>query len=279
MPVIFNQEDIPAVEAGSGAFVQTLLDDKTTSNDNVRLQRWRIGPGGSMPVTVAMTDLTWMQVLEGEVELDGTQGQHTLSNVHLVVLPPGFSGTLTSEVGAVLLHAEVPDAARFDPAFAVKPPSFGCVDWTEEPVLNAEHDARKRIYFVTPKMFGTKALAGELIIYPPGTEASNHHHEGAEHFQYIVKGSGTVFSNEEPHAIRADDVIYNYEQERHYFRCSDDEEMLFVEFFVPGEFKTIWANNAPICAWVPTGKNITGGTPTREIAAHSSEDVAKPVDV
>jgi quercetin dioxygenase-like cupin family protein len=278
MPVIFNQDEIPAVEAGSDAFVQTLLDDKTTSNDNVRLQRWRINAGGSMPVVVADTDLTCVQVLDGEVDLDGTQGHHRLSNVQLVVLPPGFSGTLTSKAGAVLLNAEVPDAARFDPAFAVNPPSFGCVDWTEEPVLNAEHDARKRIYFVTPKMFGTKALAGELIIYPPGTEASNHHHEGAEHFQYIIKGSGTVFSNEEPHQIRADDVIYNYERERHYFRC-DNEEMLFVEFFVPGEFKTIWADNAPICAWLPTGKNIKGGTPVREIGAHSSEDIEKPADV
>ena len=278
MPVIFNQEDIPLIEAGNGAFVQTLLDDKTTSNDNVRLQRWRIEPGGSMPVTVADTDLTWVQVLEGEVDLNGTQGHNALSNVHLAVLPPAYSGTLASENGAILLHAEVPDAARFDPAFAVSPPSFGYVDWTEEPVLNAEHDARKRIYFVTPKMFGTKALAGELIIYPPGTEASNHHHEGAEHFQYIIRGSGTVFSNEEPHQIRADDVIYNYERERHYFSC-DDEEMLFVEFFVPGEFKTIWADNAPICAWLPTGKNIKGGTPVREIAAHSSEDIEKPADV
>ena len=278
MPVIFNQDDITAVEAGSDVFVQTLLDDKTTSNDNVRLQRWRINAGGSMPVVVADTDLTCVQVLDGEVDLDGTQGHHRLSNVHLVVLPPGFSGTFTSKTGAVLLNAEVPDAARFDPAFAVNPPSFGCVDWTEEPVLNAEHDARKRIYFVTPKMFGTKALAGELIIYPPGTEASNHHHEGAEHFQYIIKGSGTVFSNEEPHQIRANDVIYNYERERHYFSC-DDEEMLFVEFFVPGEFKTIWADNAPICAWLPTGKNIKGGTPVREIGAHSSEDIEKPADV
>ena len=166
MPVIFNQEDIAAVEAGEGAFVQTLLDDKTTSNDNVRLQRWRIQPDGSMPVAVAKTDLTWVQVLSGHVELDGSEGHHVLSDVHLVFLPPGFSGSLASDTGAVLLHAEVPDAARFDPTFADNPPPFHCVDWTEEPVLNAEHDARKRIYFVTPKMFGTKALAGELIIYP-----------------------------------------------------------------------------------------------------------------
>ncbi len=279
MPVIFNQEDIVAVEIGQHAFAQTLLDDKTTSNDNIRLQRWQIRPGGSIPVTVTNIDLTWLQVLEGNVNLSGTKGPLSLSNVHLVVLPPDFSGTLTSKSGAVLLHAKVPDAARFDPAFSVTPPPFGCIDWTLEPVLNSEHDARKRIYFITPKLFGTKALAGELIIYPPGTEASNHHHEGAEHFQYIIKGKGTVFSNEEPHQIRTGDVIYNYEKERHYFRCGRDEEMLFVEFFVPGEFKTIWEDNSPICAWLPTGKNITGGTPIRKIAAHSSKTIEKPVDV
>lgn len=279
MPVIFNQKDVVAVEFGQGAFVQTLLDDKTTSNNNVRLQRWQIRAGGSIPVIVSNKDLAWLQVLEGNVDLNGTQGPLLLSTVHLVLLPPGFSGMLASKSGAVLLHAEVPDAARFDPAFSDNPPPFGYIDWTLEPVLNAEHDARKRIYFVTPKLFGTKALAGELIIYPPGTEASNHHHEGAEHFQYIIKGSGTVFSNEEPHQIRADDVIYNYEKERHYFRCNNDEEMLFVEFFVPGEFKTIWAENSPVCTWLPAGKNFKGETPIRNISAHSSETIQKPVDV
>jgi hypothetical protein len=41
---------------------------------------------------------------------------------------------------------------------------------------------------VTPKLAGTKAIKGEMIIYPPGTAAANHHHEGAEHFMYVLRG-------------------------------------------------------------------------------------------
>jgi quercetin dioxygenase-like cupin family protein len=30
-----------------------------------------------------------------------------------------------------------------------------------------------------------------MIIYPPGMAAANHHHVGAEHFMYVLRGRGT----------------------------------------------------------------------------------------
>ena len=159
-----------------------------------------------------------------------------------------------------LLYATVPDAARFDAAFTSSPPSFKVVDWTREPILDSEHDARKRIYVATPKLFGTKAIKGEMIIYPPGTQASNHHHEGAEHFMYVLKGKGTAYANESPIPVRQGDLIYYDNRERHYLRSEGDTEMIFVEFFVPGVYKTIWAPGAAICTWTPTGRSISGTT-------------------
>jgi quercetin dioxygenase-like cupin family protein len=173
----------------------------------------------------------------------------------------------------------VPNAARFDAAFTTSPPPFKIVDWTREPVLDSEHDARKRIYMVTPKLFGTKAIKGEMIIYPPGTQASNHHHEGAEHFMYVLKGNGTAYANESPIPVRKGDLIYYDDRERHYLRSEGNEEMAFVEFFVPGEYKTIWAPGAAICTWSPTGRSISGTPPVREIAKHSSAGIASPQDV
>ncbi len=87
-------------------------------------------------------------------------------------------------------------------------------------MLNSEHDARKRIYLVTPKLFGTKAVKGEMIIYPPGTAAANHHHEGAEHFMYVLRGRGTVYANEKPFPVRKGDVIYYPDRERHYLEAA-----------------------------------------------------------
>lgn len=187
--------------------------------------------------------------------------------------------TDAAAIRAVVLYAGVPNADRFDPDFEQSSLEFRCVDWRAEPVLDSEHDARTRIYLVTPTLFGTKAVKGEMIIYPPGTQASNHHHEGAGHFQYIIGGSGTVLLSEEPHPISAGDTLYNYEFERHNFINDGDEELIFVEYFVPAECTTVWTNPELVCAWLPTGKNIDGGEPSRSIAAHSSAETVNPEGV
>jgi hypothetical protein len=54
--------------------------------------------------------------------------------------------------------------------------------------------------------------------------------------------------------------------------------MRFIEFFVPGTYKTIWAPGAPVCTWVPTGRSIKGERPVRDIEKHSSA-AATPQDV
>ena len=135
------------------------------------------------------TSVAWVQGSTGEARLVRGEAVETLTDAHVAFLPPGFAGTLRSAGGAALLYGEVPQAGDLDPGFETNPPPFRLVDWTREPVLDSEHDARKRIYLVTPKMFATKAVKGEMIIYPPGTEAANHHHEGAEHFMYVLRGA------------------------------------------------------------------------------------------
>jgi len=228
---------------------------------------------------LAGRDLAWFQLLEGEATLAGAAGSQTLTTDHAAFLPPGFRGTLSARDNAVVLYAEVPDAARFDPQLAAEPPRLKIVDWTREPVLDSEHDARKRIYLATPRLFGTKAIKGEMIIYPAGTEASNHHHEGAEHFMVVLAGSGTAWANEQPFHVEKGDLIWYADRERHYLKSDPSEEMRFVEYFVPGECTTIWAPGASVCTWQPTGKDIHGRIPAREIAKHSSGEFATPQDV
>jgi quercetin dioxygenase-like cupin family protein len=137
------------------------------------------------------------------------------------------------------------------------------VDWTREPVLQSEHDARKRVYMATPGLTGTKAFKGEMISYPPGTAAPEHHHEGAEHFQYVIAGEGTALLDGVAHTLRAGDVLYNYEHERHAFFNESDGDFVFVEFFVPGPCETVWSPGANVCAWLPTGVDSGGRPPSR----------------
>jgi quercetin dioxygenase-like cupin family protein len=238
----------------------------------------KVAPNGTFELRVGAGDLAWFQMLEGEALLTHGTAKVQLGATHIVFLPAGFSGTFATRDGAVFLHAQVPNATRFDTEAADQLPQFRVVDWTREPVLDSEHDARKRIYVVTPKLFGTKAIKGEMIIYPPGTEASNHHHEGAEHFMYVLQGRGTAYANEKPIPVRKGDVIHYDDRERHFLRSEGEEDMVFVEFFVPGVYKTVWAEGAPICTWSPTGRTIRGDKPVREIAGHSSA-TATPQDV
>jgi quercetin dioxygenase-like cupin family protein len=279
MAFTVNESVVPAEVLNDKVSRQRLLTRERVPGTKILLERLSITAGGRTTLKVSVADLAWFQVLEGELRLDGNAGAAELTNAHIVFLPPGYEGTLVSGAGAVVLYAEVPGAGRFDASFAVSPPAFRIVDWTREPLLDSKHDARKRIYVVTPKLFGTKAIKGEMIIYPPGTEGANHHHEGAEHFMYVLKGEGVAYANEKPLPVRKGDLIYYDDFERHWLKCSNKEEMAFVEFFVPGEYKTIWAPGASICTWLPTGRDIKGRVPSREIKAHGGADAMSPADV
>jgi len=277
LAVTFNESSVWPEVLATGIERQRLLTQARVPGTQILLDRMKLDPGVSTSLDVGTGDLAWLQMLKGEALLTHGGAKVALGPTHIVFLPASFRGTLATKAGAVFLHAQVPDAARFDSEMETEP-QFRVVDWTREPVLDSEHDARKRIYVVTPRLFGTKAIKGEMIIYPPGTEASNHHHEGAKHFMYVLEGRGTAYANEKPIALRKGDVIHYDDRERHYLRSEGDEDMVFVEFFVPGVYKTVWAEGAPVCTWSPTGRNIRGEKPVREIAGHSSAS-ATPQDV
>lgn len=285
MAITINESSVTALPNGAKVRHQPLLTRQHTADGKVLLDRVSVDAGGTHTLSIGARDLAWIQILSGETTLTrpalerAPEHSDRLNLAHIVFLPPGFKGTLTTTAGVEMIYATVPDAHRFDPAFDTRPPAFRIVDWTHEPVLDSEHDARKRIYIATPKLFGTRAIKGEIIIYPPGTLGANHHHEGAEHFMYVLKGRGTAYANESPIPVRKGDLIYYGDRERHYLLSEGDEEMSFVEFFVPGEYKTVWVPGAPVCTWTPTGRSLSGAKPVREIARHSSADVASPVDV
>lgn len=279
MAVTFNESSVPAEPLGNQVRRQRLLTNSRVKGTNILLDCLTFGPGGRAEFNVAAGNLAWFQILDGSATLEHAHSKQELSDSHIAFLPPGFKGVIESKLGAALLYAEVPDADRFDVNFANTPPALRVVDWTREPVLDSQHDARKRIYIVTPKLFGTKAIKGEMIIYPPGTEAANHHHEGAEHFMYVTQGRGTAYANERPIQVQKGDLIYYDDRERHYLKCEGDEDMVFVEFFVPGEYKTVWAPGAAVCTWLPSGRDIRGERPVREINAHSSAEVTAAEDI
>ena len=279
MATIFNESSVAAAPEGAGARRQRLLTAARVPGTAILLDRVALDAGGTIQLDVPATSVAWLQVLTGEALLRRGPAAEALTEAHVAFLPPGLSAGLSAAQGAVLLYGEIPNAARFDTEFDKNPPPFRLADWTREPMLDSKHDARKRIYLITPKLFGTKAVKGEMIIYPPGTAGANHHHVGSEHFMYVLQGQATVYADEQPFPVRPGDVIYYPDLERHYLEAGPEGEFIFVAFFAPAEDKTVWVNTAEVCTWLPTGRDIRGRAPSREIKAHASDQVLSPEDV
>jgi len=267
MPIIVRGTEVAVQTINAGVTKQSLLSQQNTGSDNVLLDVLAFEKDAVFDLEWNGETFGWLQVLEGSGSLSGYD--QALEPNGVTYLPLGYTGTFSAAAdGTRLLMATVPEAVRFDPDVAETPSELQTTDWSHEPVLQSEHDARTRIYMATRTLTGTSAYRGEMIRYPSGTQAPAHHHEGAEHFQYVLQGSCTAYLGSETTTIGAGDVLYNYEMEVHSFLNDNDEDLVFVEFFVPGGCKTVWAPGANPCAWLPTGVDSMGRTPSRDISYH-----------
>ena len=84
----------------------------------------------------------------------------------------------------------------------------------------------------------------------------------------IISGEINAVLNGTEYKLKKYDLVYNFENENHWFYNSYQEDCHFVEFFIPGHSKTIWSPEAKVCTWSPTGKNFIGGDPSRKIEKH-----------
>lgn len=245
---------------------KTLLDRTALNGETCEVSLVSVGPGQRFANNAQADDLTWFQVLSGA----GTVNGQNIDTSSVVFAGPESVLDIEAIDGLELLWTRVLQAQRFDAEIAALARDIRLIDWGNEPVLQSEHDARTRIYVTTPTLVGTKAIKAEIISYPPGTSAPEHHHEGAEHFQFILEGAGTAVLEGVPHALGVGDILYNYPNERHWFYTEPDAStnFVFVEFFIPGRCKTVWTEEVKACAWLPTGSDARGEKPAREIDYH-----------
>ena len=271
MSVHLNQDNVVPELLPDGASRRRLIHEDNVPGTQCRFDVLTLEAGGSMDLQLPRQGVAWAQVLNGCLRVQGGGEDRVLGESQLLFLANAFAGRLASDKGAELILLEVPNAGQFDPESESGLPGVQSIDLGLEPMLQSEHDERTRIYVATPRLFGTRALIGELVAFPPGTASQNHHHVGAEHFQYVLRGEATVYLNETPQRLEAGDLLYKYDRERHYCENDGSGELVFVEFFVPGEYETVWADPERQCAWSPTGKNALGGEPSRHIATHTSD--------
>jgi quercetin dioxygenase-like cupin family protein len=275
MAIHFNQSTIAPIFTADGIVCQPLLNEQRVRGILFELDRLTIPPGGYGKLTTVPGELAWFQMTAGTATIHAAGRTLPVATNHIGLLPPKFEGSLASDAGATLLFARVPNAERLDQSICADPPPFRILDWQGEPLLQSEHDARKRIYIITPKMFGTRAIRGEMIIYPPGTECPVHHHQGGAHFMFILTGEGTCYAGgAQAMSVQPGDVVYYHDLEPHWVKGGKNGDLIFSEFFVPSAVATVWADPSKVCTWIPTGLNYRGGRASRLIEKHAHSHLA-----
>jgi len=259
MPFVVRADSTAATADPRRAFV---LAPGRLADDRLSIELLSLPASDSIEISTDDGELAWLQVLSGDCRLDADP----LTPGCIAMLARGAVATLTADATARVLAARVPRAVDYDDRLARL--ARVLVDWTTEPVLSSEHDARRRIYLASPRLWGTSAVKGEMIIYPPDCSGAAHHHVGAEHFQYLLSGAGVAVLGDTEVPLAAGDLLYNFENELHWFRNDGPADMVFVEFFVPGESTTVWAPGAHACGWEPTGHDIKGREPSRQLSYH-----------
>jgi quercetin dioxygenase-like cupin family protein len=262
MPFIVRADERVADFLAPGISREWILPPNRLADGRLSVEILSMTTGTRYLVPTSGDELAWLQVLDGETTLDGQPTDRFI----VTMLARGASAELSTNADATVLVCRVPHAIDYDPALPLN--TVRRIDWSTEPVLNSEHDTRQRIYLASTGLWGTEAVKGEMIMYPSGASGAAHHHEGAEHFQFIVSGAGTAVLAGDEIALNTGDFLYNFENELHSFFNDTDTDMVFVEFFVPGESRTVWPPEVNVCGWQPTGTDIKGRVAARELSYH-----------
>ena len=267
MTLLIRGTKIAKYEVSDGVSQKLLLNRHETGDSRLEIKKISLNAKANFELTLEQNSLNWLHALTSGLVVNS----HKFDMQSLIVLNGGTK-IIIENVGdteAELLFCAIPKVSRFLSQSEPIPFDNHLVDWSVEPVLVSEFDSRKRIYLASPGLWqGVSCVKGEMIIYPHGGAAPPHHHEGAEHFQYIMAGSGIVTFNETEHVVEKGDILYFFENELHAFANKEPEEFVFAEFFVPGSYNTVWQNDSNICTWLPTGKNINGKKASRHIEKH-----------
>ena len=267
MTLLIKGRTIAEHEVRKGVSRKLLLNRHETGDSRLEINKYIVDSEAEIELNLEKDSLSWFHALTEGIKIDSVN----LDKQSLLVLK-GDNKTVIQNSGssiAEILLCTVPKVSRFLGAGEAIPFKTHSVDWSVEPVLLSEFDSRKRIYLASPGLWqGLSCVKGEMIIYPKGGTAPLHHHENAEHFQYIMEGTGTVTFDNSEHIVEKGDILYFFENEVHAFENKDADEFVFAEFFVPGSYKTIWAKDANVCTWLPTGKDLRGRKAARHIEKH-----------
>jgi quercetin dioxygenase-like cupin family protein len=83
---------------------------------------------------------------------------------------------------------------------------------------------------------GAPAFSFRVFTIEPGGHTPFHHHE-FEHMNYVIKGDGTLVSEDREHELREGDFALVLPGEKHQYRNSSENRNLIMICAVPNEYE------------------------------------------
>jgi len=145
MATIFNQSTV-AAKPPARRRRQQLLTKARVPGSGILLDRLTLERGRRDALAVPAASVAWISRSTAKRCWRTATSAKTLTDAHVRIPAARLCGNLHAAVGAALLYGEIPTPGVSTPGFKQNPPPFRLADWTREPVLDSEHDARKRIY-------------------------------------------------------------------------------------------------------------------------------------
>jgi mannose-6-phosphate isomerase-like protein (cupin superfamily) len=105
------------------------------------------------------------------------------------------------------------------------------------PKLVAVTPGRERIFFVNPELAGHRDFLAGVIRYADG-RSPYHFHTGCEHFYLLLEGEATLRTDEGERPVRAGQLVFIPEQERHQLVARTGAPLVFMEYQAPNRFET-----------------------------------------
>jgi len=264
MPLIKKFDDIEFKSDSDGIKFKNLITKEDLVDSRVTLNYFELSAQKNLAIKNSENDLMWIQILSGSINIEDNIIDHNkiifikgTKNIDCGAIEP--SNLVITKILNYKIHEKTP-TDNFEQATNI-------INWGNEPILKSEHDDRKRVYLLSETLADTDSVKGELIIYPKNTSCPEHYHVGAEHYQFLTEGNVVAVLDGKEYELSKYDVLYNFENENHWF-YTKNSNCEFVEFFIPGEAKTIWTQTTNVCTWSPIGTDINGKKPSRHIEKH-----------
>jgi mannose-6-phosphate isomerase-like protein (cupin superfamily) len=105
------------------------------------------------------------------------------------------------------------------------------------PKLVAAKPGRERVFFVSPDLAGHRDFLTGVLRYEDG-RSPYHYHSGCEHFYLLLEGAATLRTEEGERPVKAGDLVFIPENERHQLVAVSGTPLTFMEFQGPNQFKT-----------------------------------------